>query len=103
MFFHLFPYFLRSDKSDTRTARTPRALSCETHSDSPFSRKLWSAHASLRRYAVDRLESLSAWTPGWLSSVLNLVTLLTFSFVTFVTPLTLKPPCHLITLGFRQK
>ena len=41
--------------------------------------------------------------PGWLSSVLNLVTLLTFSFVTFVTPLTLKPPCRLISLGFRLK
>ena len=44
-----------------------------------FSRKLWSAHASLRRYAVDKLESLSAQTPRWLSSILNLVTLLSFS------------------------
>jgi len=48
-------------------------------------------------------EACLAGQPGWLSSVLNLVTLLTFSFVTFVTPLTLKPPCHLISLDFRLK
>jgi hypothetical protein len=41
--------------------------------------------------------------PGWLSSFFNLVTLLTFNFVTHPTLLTLKLPCHLIALDFRLK
>jgi hypothetical protein len=103
MFFHLFPYFLRSDESDTRTASTPESTVVRNPQRQFIFAQAWEWHASLRRYAVDRLGSRSARTPGWLSSVLNLVTLLTFSFVTHPTPLTLKPPCHLIALAFRQK
>jgi hypothetical protein len=61
--FNVCPDFCGVMKSDARTPRTPRALSCEIHRDSPFSRKLWSARASLRRYAADRLGSLSARQP----------------------------------------
>jgi len=59
MFFHLFPYFLRSDKSDTRTARTPRALSCEN----PQRQSIFTQALEYARFFASLME-LTGWEAG---------------------------------------